>query len=188
MHHNLYYTMSACPPSVLRSSRMFLRKPMLTEVDAVFRVCGDPRTTLFIPEGLHKTRSETQAVLKRWLTHWDRYGFGVWALSLVTSPETLVGVGGLRYADYYGPHERLNLGFQFSADAWGQGLATELAITAVRFGFETLNLDTIWATVREHNQASRRVLEKAGLEQADVLDEVPGAAPGMIYRIDKNAA
>jgi ribosomal-protein-alanine N-acetyltransferase len=46
---------------------------------------------------------------------------------------------------------------------WGQGLATEAARAALRYGFETLALDRIVAVVHPENRGSQRVLEKAGL-------------------------
>jgi RimJ/RimL family protein N-acetyltransferase len=46
---------------------------------------------------------------------------------------------------------------------WGQGLATEGARAALRYGFEVVGLERIISTARADNAASRRVMEKCGL-------------------------
>jgi RimJ/RimL family protein N-acetyltransferase len=46
---------------------------------------------------------------------------------------------------------------------WGQGLASEAAGAALRYGFETLGLPRIVGVALPANGASCRVLEKIGL-------------------------
>ncbi len=60
---------------------------------------------------------------------------------------------------------RGELGYVISADRWGRGYATEAAASLLRFGKETLGLQTITATCRPENAASARVLEKIGMVQ-----------------------
>ena len=55
------------------------------------------------------------------------------------------------------------LGYAFAPWHWGRGYATEAARAMVGFGFRTLRLDAIEAFVMVENDASCRVLDKAGL-------------------------
>ena len=55
--------------------------------------------------------------------------------------------------------------------AQGQGYGTRFALMVHTFGFRTLALETIYASVVPHNTASRRVFEKLGY----VLDDSPAA-------------
>ena len=43
----------------------------------------------------------------------------------------------------------------------------------------------VFAKVRENHLASRRVLEKAGLQPSGRLDDVPGAAHSIVYRVGR---
>ena len=56
------------------------------------------------------------------------------------------------------------LGFALGKQHWGQGIATEVARAATRFGFEVANLDRIRAVVDPDNIASWKVLTKIGFE------------------------
>ncbi|MCO6511581.1 MAG: GNAT family N-acetyltransferase [Aridibacter famidurans] len=55
------------------------------------------------------------------------------------------------------------IGYILEREEWGKGFATEAARALVLFGFEELGLNTVFATVDEDNDASIRVLAKAGL-------------------------
>ena len=67
----------------------------------------------------------------------------------------------------------------------GQGLATEMALASLQYGFVGLELGEISAIVRAENQASWRVLEKIGMQRVDTLDDVPGAAPSTVYTLKR---
>jgi RimJ/RimL family protein N-acetyltransferase len=56
-------------------------------------------------------------------------------------------------------------------NAQGKGLGTRFALMIHAFGFQTLELQRIYASVVPHNVASRRVFEKLGY----VLDDSPEA-------------
>ncbi len=47
---------------------------------------------------------------------------------------------------------------------WGQGLATEAALTLIRYGLQTLQLKRLVAIAKPENLASRRVMEKIGMQ------------------------
>ena len=54
---------------------------------------------------------------------------------------------------------------------WGHGYATEAARALVRFGFQELHLHWLWASCNAENQASARVLAKAGMQPEGRLRE-----------------
>ncbi|WP_197746834.1 GNAT family N-acetyltransferase [Mycolicibacterium sarraceniae] len=54
-------------------------------------------------------------------------------------------------------------------DYWSQGYATEVAELLVQFGLEHLRLRRIEATCDPANQASARVLQKAGLNYEGLM-------------------
>jgi ribosomal-protein-alanine N-acetyltransferase len=91
--------------------------------------------------------------------HWQRHGFGTWA---VEDRDTRVFLGhvGLRFVEEVGETEVL---YAFARDAWGRGIATEAAGAAVRFGFEHGGLQRIVAFAVPENRASTRVMEKLGM-------------------------
>ncbi|QIB68037.1 GNAT family N-acetyltransferase [Aminipila butyrica] len=56
------------------------------------------------------------------------------------------------------------LGYSLAEDCWGQGLMTEAAQEAIRFGFEELKLEIIAICTGPTNERSARVIEKCGFQ------------------------
>ena len=75
------------------------------------------------------------------------------------------------------------LGYRLRRMDWGQGLASEGATTLVNWGFGSGLYDKIFASSMAVNHASRRVLEKIGLNYArtaylDWPNPIPGSENG----------
>ena len=83
------------------------------------------------------------------------------------SDGTLIGSAGLRDIDP--EHSQAELGFWIGREWWGHGYAREAAAAVIRFGFESLGLNRIYAHHMRRNPASGRVLEAAGMQQEGVL-------------------
>ena len=64
-----------------------------------------------------------------------------------------------------------DIGYELDSRYWGHGYATEAAQEIVRFGFEELGLQRIWAECVAENIGSARVLEKVGMRQEGYLTE-----------------
>ena len=119
--------MTSQEPNVhVETSRLSLRPVLASDVTDLFRIYGDPATNTFNPAGPYPDIGYAKAVLVRWLDHWHTHGFGNWAISLRDHPETIIGFGGLSIRSYDDIMIN-NLGYRFSTDAWGKGLATEFA-------------------------------------------------------------
>jgi len=61
-------------------------------------------------------------------------------------------------------HQRAELGYWIGVPFWGSGYATEAARAVVRYGFEHLNFNRIFAAHFAGNDASARVLQKIGMQ------------------------
>ena len=77
------------------------------------------------------------------------------------------------------------LGYRLRRMDWGQGLASEGASALINWGFRSCGYDKIFACTMAANHASRRVLEKIGLNYArtvyvDWPDRFPGIEDGEV--------
>ncbi len=62
-----------------------------------------------------------------------------------------------------------NLGFAVNPDYQNNGYATEAAVALIDFAFNKLGLVQVYAECDTRNEASRRVMERAGMREASVL-------------------
>ena len=56
------------------------------------------------------------------------------------------------------------VGYAIAKEFWGKGFATEAARKFLEYGFDELNFETIVAVAQPENTASRRVMEKLGMQ------------------------
>jgi len=152
----------------------------------LFRIFGDPLTNRFNPAGPYKNMAVAERKLARWIAQWEHDGYGQWVIYLKSDPARVIGFGGVANGQF-GDEEKPNLGFRFATEAWGKGLATELAMFSLLTAFSTLNLPEVWGSVRENHLASRHVFEKIGMQEVEVVADPDGAPASVIYRILQQA-
>lgn len=132
------------------------------------------------------TREETETTLISIIRHWQRHGFGRWAV-VHKEQEKLIGCAGLR--SFEGIAELVYL---LDQPFWGVGLATEIARACLRYGFKVQQLDHIIGLSRPQNSASRHIMEKIGMRfegEMNVfdIDVVRYTLTREDYRTDKSA-
>ncbi|MCV2504066.1 MAG: GNAT family N-acetyltransferase, partial [Neisseriaceae bacterium] len=78
-------------------------------------------------------------------------------------------IGTCGYHNFQEEHSRAEIGYDLNPDYWQKGYMTE-AITAIqKYGFKKLKLHRIEAFIFPDNLASRKLLEKVGLQSEGVL-------------------
>ncbi len=128
------------------------------DFDDVQRMHQDPRVMATL--GGLRDADETRRFIQRVENLWRDDGFGLWALK---SKETgdFAGRGGFLRTNI-GGRDEIELGYSFIPEFWSQGLATEFAKQAVQTAFDLLGMDDIVCFTLATNNASQRVMEKAG--------------------------
>jgi RimJ/RimL family protein N-acetyltransferase len=162
------------------TERLVLRPPRAEDLDMMFAVYGDSATHQFNPAGPLADKQQASALIGIWMRHWQKHGYGWWAVANRAAPEQLIGFGGIARR-YFGDVVRVNLGYRFGVPAWGEGYATELGKATLACAFDELKLPQVHALVRPDHVASIKVLEKIGMHAIDVLEDVPGQAPSRVY-------
>ncbi|WP_288443989.1 GNAT family N-acetyltransferase [uncultured Pantoea sp.] len=167
------------------TTRLHLRTIIESDADDLFRIYGDPATNTFNPAGPYPDIDYARQVLARWLQHWETYGFGNWAIALTDNPGRVIGFGGLSIRSYADLSIN-NLGYRFSTEAWGKGLATEFAKYTVDYGFGEIKLAEISAVVRANHLASQKVLTRAGLQYLREIHDVKSAPPSLLFTLTQD--
>ena len=122
---------------------------------------ADPEVMEFMPRLL--SRSECETILGRIRDHFDRHGFGWWAVEVPDTAPLIgfVGISVPRFEAHFTPC--VEVGWRLARAHWGQGYATEAARTAIAFGFEQAGLDEIVSFTAIINQRSQSVMQRLGM-------------------------
>lgn len=157
---------SEAQPS-LETARLRLRPYTLADALIVAQLAGRKEiadTTAAIPHPY--SEQHARDFFKRSGEEWKE-GKGV-VFALVTKHgEQMIGAVGLHQIDR--EHRQAEMGFWIAVDRWGQGYATEAAQALVRFAFEKLELNRVYAHHMLRNPASGRVMEKVGMKREGIL-------------------
>jgi RimJ/RimL family protein N-acetyltransferase len=139
---------------LLQTERLLLRRPDATDVGAIMAIVGDwevVRRLARVPHPYRETDAHfflNNVVPNEW----------VWAITLRESREVVGMVGLTPEADL----DTAELGYYVARDHWGNGIATEAALSVIHYGIQSLGLRRIRSGHFVDNPASGRVLSKLG--------------------------
>jgi ribosomal-protein-alanine N-acetyltransferase len=140
-----------------------LRPFTLDDVDALFRITNQKDIFKYFPNPAPWTHEKTEKFIRAQLEHWDQHGFGWWGVDPLDHAE-LIGWNGLQYLP---EADEIEVGYLISESCRGKGWTTEGTLASLKFGFETLHIESIIAIVHPDNIASQRVALKSGLSFVD---------------------
>jgi len=148
-------------PRELRTERLYLRRWRPDDRPPFARMNGDPRVMEYFPGPL--SPGESDALADRIEAHFERHGFGLWAVEVpdVTPFAGFIGLAIPRFEACFTPC--IEIGWRLDAEHWNRGYATEGARAALAFGFRWLQADEIVSFTVPQNVRSRRVMEKIGM-------------------------
>jgi RimJ/RimL family protein N-acetyltransferase len=158
------------------TERMTAERLHARHFDELDRMHRDPRVMATLC-GV-RSAEQTRAFLVESLDHWDRYGHGLWVFR-DRADGRYVGRAGIRHVLIEDVDE-VELAYALVADAWGKGLATEMATALMRLAVEELALSRLVCFTLKTNTASRRVMEKVGFVYD--RDMTHGDQPHALYR------
>lgn len=147
----------------LETPRLILRRWREDDVAPMAAIHSDPEVMRWIRDGSVRDEQQTRGGIQAWESEWESQGFGLFAVEIRSTGE-LAGFTGLsvpRYVPEVLP--AVEVGWRLGRSHWGQGLATEAAAAAVRFGFEERGLERIVSITQVGNDASQRIMTKLGM-------------------------
>jgi [ribosomal protein S5]-alanine N-acetyltransferase len=143
----------------VRTARLNLREFVAGDFQAVHAYSSDPRVTRYLffgPRDEDSTSAYLEDLLASQLER-PRTRFELAVEELATGK--LIGACDLSLIEA----NVVDLGYMLSAEQWGKGLATEIAVALVTAAFVELRAERVISTVDVNNRASIRVLEKIGM-------------------------
>jgi RimJ/RimL family protein N-acetyltransferase len=147
----------------LETPRLLLRRWRADDVAPMAAINADPEVMRWISDGSTTDEQRTRAGIERCEKEWDRLGFGLFAVEVRKSAE-LAGFAGLSIPAFL-PEvmPAVEIGWRLGRPFWGQGIATEAARAALRFGLVDRGLERIVSIARVGNGASTRIMDKLGM-------------------------
>jgi RimJ/RimL family protein N-acetyltransferase len=159
-----------------------LREWRIEDVEAAFRMYGDPEVMRFLGTGEPVADLAAQ---REWLAErivryrgpgWERQA--VWA---AVERDTQQVVGTLMLKLLPPTDDVTEVGWHLARRAWGKGYASEGARAVLRYGFDDLRLERIIAVIKPGNVRSEAVAKRIGMRWLEKTNRFYGGEELNVY-------
>jgi RimJ/RimL family protein N-acetyltransferase len=147
-------------PFILQTERLWLRPFAREDIDILHRIWTDPDVRRYLWDDKIISRERAGAEVDDSVASFRANGFGMWVILLSGATEVSGFAGFRRFGS---PAAKKELMYGVVPYLWGRGYASEAVRALLRFGFDELGEERIYARTDPPNVASMRVMEKAGM-------------------------
>ena len=158
----------------LETKRLILRELRPSDSEGMFELDSNVQVHQYLGNNPISTKAQAQDNIAFIIEQYNEHGIGRFA-TIEKSSGKFIGWSGLKFntgdtetlgnkRDFY------DIGYRFIPEFWGKGYATESAIASLKYGFEQLQLHTIYGAAAQENAASNSVLKKIGLHYIEQFD------------------
>ena len=150
---------------ILETDRLLLREIRLSDAEDMFRLDSSPNVVKYLGNNPVKSIEESITLIEMIRNQYIQNGIGRFAVVLKESNE-FIGWCGIKFLtepenNYVNVYE---IGYRLIEEHWGKGYGFEAAKAWLDYGFNTMKVKTMYASVHKENAASKRILEKLGLQ------------------------
>jgi len=152
----------------IETERLRLRPWRDADLDPFTALNADTRVMEHFPSTA--VREESRGFMARIREHFDRHGYGFWAVEVKSGDPFIgfVGLGRVPFDSHFTP--AVEIGWRLAHANWGQGYASEAARASLDFAFLELGLDEVVSFTVADNRRSRAVMERIGMHRAAADD------------------
>jgi len=147
--------------NTLETERLVLRPFSISDAESMFRNwANDPKVVHFMPYDVCNTIEETKSRINEWMVYFKETApnSAVFAIELKDSNEV---IGTIDFAETDREARSAEVGYQLGKLWWGNGYATEALRAVIKYVFEKVGLNRLWASYDPRNSNSGKVLQKA---------------------------
>jgi [ribosomal protein S5]-alanine N-acetyltransferase len=151
-------------PEQMETRRLVLRKPRIDDASAIFNGWAqDTEVTRYLTWRPHQRIEQTQEFVQSCLSAWEHEPRFPYMITLKENGEVI----GMIDPRIEGP--KMGIGYAAARAHWGKGYVPEATRLIIDWAFQQPSIYRVYATTDVENVASRRVLEKVGMQCEGIL-------------------
>jgi [ribosomal protein S5]-alanine N-acetyltransferase len=151
-------------PEQIETQRLVLRKPRLDDARSIFEGWAqDSEVTRYLTWRPHERIEQTQVFVQGCIRAWEDETRFPYVITLKATG----AVVGMIDPRIEGP--KIGIGYVAAHPHWGKGYVTEATRFIIHWAFQQPSIYRVYATTDVENIASRRVLEKVGMQCEGIL-------------------
>jgi ribosomal-protein-alanine N-acetyltransferase len=144
----------------IKTERLLLRRMTDADTPEILFLRSDETVMKYIDREKTKSPEEALAFIQKVNSTIDNNECIMWAITLQENPNALIG--NISFWRILNQHYRAEIGYMLHPNFWNKGIMKEALLAAIAFGFSQMKLHSIEAHINPDNEASGKLLEKAG--------------------------
>lgn len=160
----------------LSTARLLLRQIQPDDIAHIYAGLSHPDVIKYY--GVSYDSLAATSIQMDWYTQLEQRGTGRWWAICAHDTQTFLGAVG--FNDWHQEHRKAQIGYWLLPPYWGQGFMHEALVSVCNFGYQTMALHRIAASVEPANTASRRVLAHMGFQYEGTLRQCERKADGFL--------
>ena len=155
----------------LETERLILRKGTKEDSIQVYENYGkDPLVSKYVVWNQHEDVQDAINLMEKWEKSYDELNSYKWlVIEKVIEKETNTIIGSITAVKVDDINKTIALGYCYGSKWWNKGYATETLKRVIKFFFEEVKVETIYANHLTDNIASGIVMKKAGMKFEGIL-------------------
>ncbi len=166
--------------TILKTKRLKLTIAQESDIEPLYKGCFSDWEVMKLLLGRTFTLEETREYVKK---HFSKGQLLDFTVVLNRENDEVLGYGGMFSFPYNSQENEYEFGYILKQEAWGKGYATELSLGQIKKLQESFEGVSIVASAHPLNLASKRVLEKVGMELVESSVELPNRGLRDVYRL-----
>ena len=147
---------------VLETERLLLRPFTMDDAPAMFvNWATDPAVTKYLTWQPHADLDATKAILKDWVSSYEKEDYYHWAIVLKSLGEPVGSIGTVAKRDDI--IKMVHMGYCLGSKWWRQGIMSEALGRLIKFFFEEVGVTRVEARFDTRNVNSGKVMAKCGM-------------------------
>ncbi|MBV7315776.1 GNAT family N-acetyltransferase [Shewanella sp. NIFS-20-20] len=145
---------------VTTTERLIIRQFTEDDIEALFMMNSRTEMLTYIPTVPFTELSQAESLLKHVVfADYKKHGFGRWAVAHKVSGE-VIGFCGPKYLPDL---DKIEIGYRYFPECWGQGLGTEAARAVIDICYPNFKINEIIALILAGNIGSEQVAKRIGM-------------------------
>lgn len=160
---------------LFKTERLGIRNWRESDLPEFFKMGQDKEVMKYFPSLL--SEQQTISLMERMKVQLEEKGYAYLPVEILDNQEFIgmIGMSDQKYdISLKQSDERLSefvdIGWRLKTAAWGKGYATEGARAWMEYGFEKINLETIYSVAPVINTPSQNVMVKLGFENLGIFN------------------
>lgn len=165
----------------IETKRLHLRRHVIEDAEIMFKNwVTEKEVTKFLSWQPHKDINETKQLLTEWIDSYKELNFYFWTIELKDSHEL---VGDISVVNLDEATQSVELGYGIGTKWWGKGITAEAGKALVKFFFEEVQVNRVYAKHAAENPNSGKVMQKIGMKKEGIIRQSGTCNQGIVDEV-----